>query len=87
MFLSRFSKREKYLLYITLTGIIGVLFDIVVFRPVTKKIKNLNKEIVVQEKKVRKSINIVKDEQLITEEYICTTHYANGDRGTEYNNL
>ena len=69
MFFSRFSKRERYLVYASIVIIACVLFDRVVFGPVMRKLNELNGAIVVQEEKFKKSMSILHEEKLILQEY------------------
>ena len=69
MFLSRLTKREKYITYISITIVACVFFDRIVFAPVMNKLESLNAEILIQEKKLQKLRNILLQEDLITGEY------------------
>ncbi|MBN3038732.1 MAG: type 4a pilus biogenesis protein PilO [Candidatus Omnitrophica bacterium] len=67
--ISKLSKREKYILYISVTIIGLVLFDKAVLSPVTNKITKLNEEIDLQEKKLQRYLYILTQEDAITEEH------------------
>jgi len=69
MFLSRLSRRERYMLYFSVAVIAAVFSDKLVFRPVMNKIEYLNKEIVVHEKRLEKSMRILQQDDSITKEY------------------
>lgn len=69
MFLSRLSRRERYILYSCVTVIVMVFSDKLVFRPVMNKIENLNKEILIHERKLEKSMRILQQDDSITKEY------------------
>lgn len=66
---AKLSKREKYILYLSVAIIGLVLFDRVVLRPVTNKIKKLNEEIELQEKKLQRYLYILTQEDTITQEH------------------
>ena len=68
-FLSRLSKKEKRLFYITVAVVSVVFLDRVVFRPVINKLENFNGKIAVEEKKLEKSMLILKQEDAISSEY------------------
>lgn len=68
-FLSRLSKKEKRLFYITMAVVALVLFDRVVFRPVMEKLDDLNEKISIEEKKLEKSMLIIAQDETISEEY------------------
>ena len=69
MFLSRLSKRERYIAYIATIVIVLFLFNRVMLRPIVNKLNDLNQEIVIQEKKLEKSLNILLHEDLIDTNY------------------
>jgi len=68
-FLSRLSKRERRIAYISIAIIVCIFFDKVVFSPVMNKLGSLNGEILIQEKKLEKSMHILLQEDSITSEY------------------
>jgi Tfp pilus assembly protein PilO len=68
-FLSRLSKKEKRLFYITVAIVSIVFLDRVVFKPVINKLESFNGKISVEEKKLEKSMLILAQEQAITSEY------------------
>jgi len=68
-FLSRLSKKEKRLFYITVAVVSIVFLDRVVFKPVINKLESFNGKISVEEKKLEKSMLILAQEQAITSEY------------------
>jgi Tfp pilus assembly protein PilO len=68
-FLSRLSKKERRLFYITVAVVAIVFLERVVFRPVINKLENFNGKISVEEKKLEKSMLILTQEQAITSEY------------------
>ena len=68
-FLSRLSKKEKRLFYITVIIVACVFFDRVVFRPVMSKLESFNGKISLEEKKLEKSMLILQEEDVINSEY------------------
>ena len=56
-------------MYLTVAIIAAVFFDRVVFRPLSNRLSNLNGEILVQEKKLTRAMNILKDKDLIAKEH------------------
>jgi Tfp pilus assembly protein PilO len=62
-FLSRLSKKEKRLFYITVTIVVCVFFGNLVFNPV------MNGKITLEEKKLEKSMYILSQEAAISSEY------------------
>ncbi|MDD5560714.1 MAG: type 4a pilus biogenesis protein PilO [Candidatus Omnitrophica bacterium] len=68
-FLSRLSKKEKRLFYITVAIVAVVFLDRVVFRPVLNKLESFNGKISLEEKKLEKSMLILSQEASITSEY------------------
>ncbi|MBU0547392.1 MAG: type 4a pilus biogenesis protein PilO [Candidatus Omnitrophica bacterium] len=68
-FLSRLSKKERRLFYITVAVVAIVFLDRVVFRPVMNKLESFNGKISVEEKKLEKSMHILAQESVITSEY------------------
>ena len=80
MLLSRLSKRERYILYITVVVIVSILFDKVVLSPITERLNKLNGEIFIQEKKLEKSLRILAQEELITSEYKEYTQFIRQSR-------
>ncbi len=68
-FLSRLSKKEKRLFYITVAIVGCVFFDRIVFKPVLNKLESFNGKIVLEEKKLEKSMHILSQESSITSEY------------------
>ncbi len=68
-FLSRLSKKEKRLFYITVAIVSIVFLDRAVFKPVINKLESFNGKISVEEKKLEKSMLILAQEQAITSEY------------------
>ena len=67
--ISRLSKREKYIAYISFALIVCIIFDRAVIRPVMMKLENLNNETQEQQKKLEKSIYILQQEDSINSEY------------------
>ena len=68
-FLSRLSKKEKRLFYITVAVVAIVFLDRVVFKPVMNKLESFNGKISLEEKKLEKSMHIITQESDITSEY------------------
>jgi len=68
-FLTRLSKKEKRLFYITVTIVACVFLDRIIFRPVMNKLESLNGKINLEEKKLEKSMLILKEETVIRSEY------------------
>ncbi len=68
-FLSRLSKKEKRLFYITVAVISIVFLERVVFKPVINKLESFNGKISLEEKKLEKSMLILAQEQTINSEY------------------
>ncbi len=83
MSLTKLSKRERYILYITLVVVISVLFDKVVLSPIMERLNKLNREIFIQEKKLEKSIRILTQEELITSEYKKYTQFLRQSHSDE----
>lgn len=83
MFLSRLSKRERYIVYITVVVVISILFDKVVLSPIIERINKLNREIFIQEKRLEKSLRILAQEELITSEYKKYTQFIRQSRSDE----
>ncbi len=69
MFLSRLSKRERYIAYVTTVIVVLFFFNRVMLRPIVDKLKDLNQEIIIQENKLEKSLNILLHEDLINTNY------------------
>lgn len=69
MLFSRISQREKYILYISIVVIGFVFIDKVILSPVMKVLDNLDKQTLVQEGELEKSVRIVNNEDSITAEY------------------
>lgn len=67
--LSRLSRREKYIFYIALAGILVVFFDRIVVQQVINKLNTLNREIRIHEKRLQRSLYILSREDLITLEH------------------
>ncbi len=67
--LSKFSKRERYIFYASSVVIMAVFFDRIVIRPMLNKIENLNKQIIIQERKLQKSLKILQREESIVDEH------------------
>ncbi|MDD5282302.1 MAG: type 4a pilus biogenesis protein PilO [Candidatus Omnitrophica bacterium] len=68
-FLSRLSKKERRLFYITVAVVAIVFLERVVFKPVMNKLENFNGKISLEEKKLEKSMHILGQESAITSEY------------------
>ncbi|MDD5128489.1 MAG: type 4a pilus biogenesis protein PilO [Candidatus Omnitrophica bacterium] len=68
-FLSRLSKKERRLFYITVAVVAIVFLDRVVFKPVINKLESFNGKISLEEKKLEKSMLILAQEQAINNEY------------------
>lgn len=68
-FLSRLSKKEKRLFYITVTIVVCVFFANLVFNPVMNKLESFNGKISLEEKKLEKSMYILSQEAAISSEY------------------
>ena len=68
-FLSRLSKKEKRLFYITVAIVAVVFLERVVFKPVINKLESFNGKISLEEKKLEKSMLILAQEQAINSEY------------------
>ena len=69
MFLSKLSKRERYITYITTVIIVFFFFSRVMLRPIINKLNDLNQEIAIQEKRLEKSLNILVQEDAINSNY------------------
>jgi len=69
MLFSRISQREKYILYVSIVVIGFVFIDRVILSPVMKVLDNLDKETLIQEGELEKSVRIVNNEDSITTEY------------------
>lgn len=80
---SRLSKRGKIIFYISLAAIFAGFSDRVVIHPVMNKLKKLNEEIVIQEKKLENSAHIVSRESLITKEHKESTQYVKQNQSDE----
>jgi len=63
------SKRKKCIWYITILTVIIVILDRIVFSPIALRLKNLNGEISNSERKLKKSIDILSQKDLIIREY------------------
>lgn len=83
MFLSRLSKRERYILYITVVVVISVLFEKVVLSPIMERLNKLNREIFIQEKKLERYVRILAQEDLIASEYKKYTPFIRQSRSDE----
>ena len=83
LFLSRLSKRERYVAYISVAIIACVFLDKVVFRPVINRLENLNSQILIQGKKLEKSMHILRQEDSITGEYEKYAQHINQERSDE----
>ncbi len=68
-FLSRLSKKERKLFYITVAVASLFFLERVVFRPVLNKLESLNEKVSVEEKKLEKSMTILAQEDSISGEY------------------
>jgi len=68
-FLTRLSKKERRLFYITVAIVGIVFFDRVVFKPVMNKLESFNGKISIEEKKLEKSMHILAQESTINSEY------------------
>ncbi|MDP8298192.1 MAG: hypothetical protein RAP41_08475 [Candidatus Orphnella occulta] len=66
---SRLSKRERYILYISAIVVVVVFFDRIVIKPLIGRIEKLNKEIVIYEKRLQRSLYLLSQEELITSEH------------------
>ena len=67
--LTKISKREKIVVYVTAAVVIALLFDRVVLSQVMHKINTVNREIQVQEKKLQNALYILSQERSITNEH------------------
>lgn len=65
----RLAKRERYIFCIAAIIIAIALFDAAVLSPIKKKLDKANKEIFIQEKKLKKFLNTLTQEGLIINEY------------------
>lgn len=83
LFLSRLSKRERYIVYISVAILACVFLDKVVFRPVLRKLEDLNRQILIQGKKLEKSMHILLQENSITGEYEKYAQHINQERSDE----
>ncbi len=63
------SKRKRYTFYIIIVILVAVFLDKVVFQAVMGRMDELNSAILVQERKMQKTLGILSMEDLITEEY------------------
>ena len=68
MFLSKLSKNERYLLYMTITAVVVYFFDKIVVNPISQKMNKLNDEIFTEEKKLIKSLRILAQEDFILDQ-------------------
>ena len=66
---SRLSKREKYIIYITIVVVVAIFFDRVIARPVLKRLGELSRELTVQQKRLQHATQILSEEALITGEH------------------
>jgi len=66
---SRLSKRELYVFYISIIIVTAVFFDKIVINPLMDRIKRLNKEIFLQEKRLQKSLYLLSQEEFIISEH------------------
>jgi len=73
---SRLSKRERYILYISIAVIIAVFFDRVVLRQVRNRLNKLNSEILIHEKRLQRSLYIASQEEAISKEHKRYTEYV-----------
>lgn len=83
MFFSRLSKRERYIAYIVIALIAFVSLERAVFSPVMNKLQRLNKEIILQEGRLEKSINLLALEDSIINEYKEYSQYIKQDSSDE----
>jgi len=83
MFLSRLSKRERYLLYITVVVLVSILFGKAGVSPIMQRLSKLNREIFVQEKKLEKSLRVLAREELIRSEYKKYIQFVRQSRSDE----
>ncbi len=79
----RLSKREKYVFYILIAVLIAVFFDRVILRQVMDRLSKLNSEILIQEKKLQKSLYILSQENSITKEHEKYTKHVQQTRSDE----
>lgn len=80
---SRLSKREKAIFYIVVAIIVAFFFDRGVLQPVMDKLSQLNKEILVQEKKLQRSAYILSQEKSIIKEYRKITQHLKQEQSDE----
>ncbi len=66
---SKLSKREKYILYISIIIVASVFIDRVMISPVMRVLNNLSEEISVHEKKLERSMRIWNEGDSIRSEY------------------
>lgn len=83
MFLSRLSKRERYIAYVAAVALILVFFNKIVLGPVIGKSNELNREIVIQEKKLEKSLGILVHDDAINTNYEKYTQNLKQTRSDE----
>ena len=83
LFFSRLSKREKFIAIISVVLIAGVFLDKIVFAPVINKFESLNEQILIQEKKLKKTMRILLQEELITDEYEKYVRHIKQERSNE----
>ncbi len=69
MFLSKLSKRERYVAYIAAIVLVFFFFSRVMLRPIINKSNALNQEIAIQEKRLEKYLNILFQEDAINNNY------------------
>ena len=69
MLFSRISQREKYILYLSIVVLGFVFIDRIIFSPIMKVLNNLDKQTLVQEGELEKSVRILNNEDSITAEY------------------
>jgi len=85
--LSKLPKGKRYIFYIVITLITAVFFDRVILQTARNRIKKLNNEIFIQERKLQKYLHILSKEDLVTGEYKKYTEGISQDHSEEEEKL
>jgi len=70
---SKLSRREKYIFYVSAVLVLGLFCDRVILRPMVKKLKLLNTQIALEEKKIYRSRQLLSQQDQLSEEHIKLT--------------
>ena len=68
-FFSGLSKRERIISYIVIVIVIGFILNKVLLRPVIGKLETLNKEILIEERRLENSLSLLLKEDSIIKQY------------------